>query len=249
MIRLPLCCILAACLTTGCMLLTPEDPPHEPTELKPDDFAWDDIDIARDYTFIDVARIDCGSVRSELTGSGKCLPVKLPFATSAIQCPLSYPADTLTFACIDKGDVPAVYVRFSFSKSAKNIDLTDFMPCEVVADGPLAGKAPRYPTDPGYHACLCQNTGTPGELLGEDSALRPAGTFIDLSQSPRTDQELQNLQKNHLLDGPFDLVMDSRFLDDQARNMAFKNLPALFGFYRKLPIHPNVNQPKSDSIN
>ncbi|MBR4985775.1 MAG: hypothetical protein IKY83_08545 [Proteobacteria bacterium] len=242
--------LISSLLLTGCMLLTPEDPPHEPKDLKPDDFAWDEIDIARDYKFIDVTRIDCGSVRSNLSGSGKCLPVKLPFATSALQCPLSYPAETLTFACIDKGDIPAVYVRFSFAETAKNIDLTALMPCEIVSDGPAAHKPPRFPTDPGYHACLCQNTGTPGALINAPDTLRPAGIYIDLTAAERSEQSLHNLQQNHLLDGPFDIVLDARFLDEDARTQAFKNLPELFSFYRNLEIHPNIHTaPKPDNLN
>ena len=245
---LRLCFLISALLLTGCMLLTPEDPPQEPTELKPDDFAWDEIDIAQDYEYIDVTRIDCGTLRSKLTGSGKCLSVKLPFATSAIRCPLSFPAESLTFACIDQDQVPALYVSFAFSKNAHNIDLSELMPCAPASDGPAAQKPPRFPTDPGYHVCLLQNA-TPGELVQAPDALRPAGTYIDLSNTACTDADIQHLLNNHILSGPFDIVMDTRFLDEQARTKAFKDLPALFRFYRKLPVHPNLNTaPNTDSI-
>ncbi|MBQ9816294.1 MAG: hypothetical protein IJM59_02340 [Proteobacteria bacterium] len=224
----------------ACNLLTPEDPPLEPKILNQTDFAWDELDIAVKYEFIQVPRIDCPKIQSELTGSGKCLPKTIPIG-SGIECPLEYPAKSLFFSCISGEDAPIVFARLEWSDNAKNIDFSHpFGPCRFAQAGPLAGEPPRYTTDPGYKVCLFEKTPTPGSLRGQEGSERPAGMFIDLSQNTLSMEELNKYITLQFIDAPAAFVMDSRFLNEEERIQALKDVLTIFSFYRRLPATPSM---------
>lgn len=152
----PLLAILLYCSLQGCFLLTPEDPPLEVKTLYPNDFAWDELDLAMNPDYYPDTPVDCASIQSILTATGRCLPKALPMG-AAIECPLAYPAEKLLYACLTSGEekVPAIYLRFRWNNTAKDIRLSEkFGTCTMAQAGPLAGEKMRYPTDPGYKVCL-----------------------------------------------------------------------------------------------
>ena len=76
----------------GCNLIVPPDPPPEPRQMGPDHFAWQALEITRDYDFIGVERIDCPKLTSTLTGYGLCIPVHLPMGAAVPRIPRKIPA-------------------------------------------------------------------------------------------------------------------------------------------------------------
>lgn len=232
-----LACFMMIGMLSACDIIAPPDPPFEPKDLRPDDFAWDNLDITQQYEYIQVARIDCPKIQSVLTGSGKCVPVKLPFS-AAVECPLSEPAQKLTFACVDDASsVPAVYARLEFGLSSNPIDMKKLLgDCQFVAAGPAIGQPQRYPTDQGFKACLFQKKATYSSLKGESNALRPAGMYLDFIQRTETPEQLKAQINANTFKPPIDIVMDARFLNDDERLKAFQDVNLIFQIYRQTVI-------------
>lgn len=225
----------------GCNLIVPPDPPPEPRQMGPDHFAWQDLEITRDYDFIGVERIDCPKLTSTLTGYGLCIPVHLPMG-AAVECPLAYPGKSLQFACLPTSDdIPAVYARLKFDDSAKNLEFSPKLgKCTVVGAGPAIQSSPRYPTDPGHKACLFQTTAPYSILRAEDHGARPSGLYLDLTQN---DLELDLLKKRAtvvIFDAPAALVLDARLLSREDRKNALKDVFLLFDDYRARATIPHV---------
>lgn len=221
------------CVLSACNIIVPPDPPPEPKELHPDDFAWPQLDITQQYEFTNVPRIDCPKIESVLKASGKCNPVKLSFG-SATECLLSFPAQKLQLACLtDQSSIPAVYLRMEFDESAKDIE---FYPglgaCQLAGMGPAIGQTPRYATDLGFKACLFQSKTAYSKLYGTANDQRPVGLYLDLSSHPKTIDQLTSNVTTGRFDAPVSLMMDARFLDDKDRIQALKDIDLIFSFYR-----------------
>ncbi len=224
-----------ACAFSGCYLLTPEDPPLEVKELYPDDFAWDYMDIAREYEFIGVPRIDCPMLESYLKKTGHCEPEKLPF-TTVVACPLFFPAEKLEFACIPGENIPAVYARLIWNDKV-HVDFNSGLgACRMVGAGPANGEPERYPTDPGFKACLFESAIAPGQLLGLTDQERPAGLFFDLSRNTQTIEELAKSTALLTVDAPVSLVLDTRLFPEEEREKGLDELVNFFKVYRKMPL-------------
>ena len=238
--------LLTACFlgATGCQLLTPPDPPYEDPILRPDAFAWDEFDIAQEYEYIDVPRIDCGKVESILSGSGRCVP-KHHVIGKLYECPLEKPAEKLLFACLNDENLPSVYVRFEFTSDAENVDFSKTLgECRISGGGPAAGEPARYPTDIGYKACLFTSLTTPGQILKIANTEVPAGVFVDLTDNPAP---LAMLENSQVFRAPLALVMDARYLDNDAKTQAFKDLKVIFSAYRAL--NPELHTPVVETEN
>ena len=228
------CILMMCCGTMGCQLLFPEAPPLEDPILRPDDYAWDELDIAREYTYIHVPRIDCNSMQSAIDSTGRCLPEKRPYG-SVIVCPLATPAKSLEIGCLDNEQVPDVMVRMVFEETASGIDFSELGPCTMVSAGPAGDQKMRYRTDIGYKACLFEKTTPPGQLAGAAGSERPVGIYLDFSNNPKSMSEL-NLQAQTLkFDAPVTLILDTRFLDENTRTAAFDHIHRIFDLYRKFP--------------
>ena len=227
--------LAAVLLCSGCYLLTPEDPPREVRELYPEDFAWDYIDIAREYEFIGVPRIDCILLESYLKKTGHCEPKKLPFAP-VLECPLVFPAKTLEFACIPGIETPAVYARLTWDDSVHVDAWSSLGKCRMAGAGPANDEPERYPTDVGFKACLFEDAKTPGQLLGIEGAQRPAGLLLDLSQNPKPLEELDKMTRLMTVDAPVSLVLDTQLFPEDQRAPALDTLIGFFKVYRKMPV-------------
>lgn len=224
------------CFCCACNLLVSEDPPLEPTVMAQDDYAWDNIALAIQYEFIDVPRIDCPKIESYLSGSGKCLPKKLPF-TTGYECPLKYPAKSLFFSCNITNNEPAIYARLAWDDTLRDIDFgMSLGPCQLEAAGPAIGEKPRFKTDTGYKVCLLENAKAKGTLKGEPDKRRPAGVFFDLSNNTESVDNLKKQAELKFFNAPADLVIDARLLDENDQIAALEDVFAIFSFYRKMNV-------------
>ena len=91
----------------SCDIVVPPDPPLPARDVATDDFVWGEIEIHREYEFIDVARVDCSLVLSTLTGHGICAPAKHPIG-DVVSCPLAPPGANMIVSCLSADDVPAM---------------------------------------------------------------------------------------------------------------------------------------------
>lgn len=223
---------------SACDLIIPPDPPLEPKALKPNDYAWDQLELTQTYDYIDVARVDCSKMLSVLTGSGKCLPVKLSVG-SAIECPLTYPGKKMEMACLsDQNTVPAIYVRFEWDASVANLDLKQsFGACKFVSAGPAAGESPRYQTDTGFKACLFDEKAPYSVLHGDVVSARPSGLYLDISENPSSLAQLESQVSSVRFSAPAILTLDARFLNEKERIQALKDTNMIFSFYRGFADH------------
>lgn len=232
-IRFAVLLVCAALLILpACDIIVPPDPPLESQDVSPDDFAWVQLDITQKYEYIDVARIDCPKIATALASFGKCLPVMLPIGP-ATECPMAYPAKKLQLACLtDQTDTPAVYARLELDSKAMNLDFqTTFGPCEFIGLGPAAGQTSRYATDTGFKACLFKQKAPYSGLYG-DSDARPMGLYLDVSDNPKSPEQLKQSAQNAQFDAPAALMMDARFLNKKDRIQALNDLNLIFSFYR-----------------
>lgn len=234
-------CILMICGTMGCQLLFPEAPPLEDPILMPDDYAWDELDIAREYTYINVPRIDCNTMQSAISSTGRCLPEKRPYG-NVIVCPLTKPAKSLEIGCLDHDQVPDLMVRMVFDNSESELDFSQLGSCTMVAAGPVDNQKMRYRTDIGYKACLFEKTVPPGQLAGSTGSERPVGVYLDLSENPKSMTELNQQAETLKFDAPVTLILDTRFLDENTRTEAFDHIDMIFDLYRKFA-PPKPEQP------
>ena len=218
-------------LLSGCQLLIPDPPPPETPILMPNDYAWDELDIAKDYTYIQTPRIDCGQMMSAVSSTGRCVPVKRPYG-SVITCPLEPPASMLEIGCLDHDDVPDILIQLKFENSAESVDFSSLGSCLLVGEGPAADEPPRFKTDIGYKACLFETLTPPGQLVSSTKQQRPGGFYLDLSQNPKSVDDLKHQASSLVFDGPFTLVLDTTFLDNATRSEAFNHVNRIFDFYR-----------------
>lgn len=223
--------LISACVAaslSGCSLLAPEDPPLEPKMLYSDDFAWDNMEIAEKHSFIGVPRIDCPTLQTVLSDSGKCIPKSRPYG-NVVECPVQFPAKTLEFGCLD---TDAVWLKMDFDEAVRAINfLEPYGPCQYVEDGPLAGKPERYPTDPGYKACLFTHFPIKGTLKGQPGELRPSGFFIDLANNPIRGEQLTFAAQQYI-DYPLTLIVDARLMDETERAEVMSHITGVFKYYR-----------------
>ncbi len=219
---------------SACDIVLPPDPPPEETLTTPGDFVWKDIEIAREHEFIGVTRIDCPKIISKFTGHGKCRPTALPFG-SAVACPLAYPGGNLQMACIDDGDVPAVYLRIQWAETAGKIDFSeDFGACSYALAGPAAQSEPRFAADKGYKVCLFDEFAPYSELRGQQGAQIPAGIYADFSKTGFLPGAGAKKNDRPIFDNPDALVLDARLLDPAERQAAFGHLRNVFEFYSNM---------------
>lgn len=224
---------MGACLglvlgVMACDVIMPPPPPPGPVSIGPKDFVWAKLDILRS-TFKGVARLDCPKISSTLTATGICHPIHTPLGTGLF-CPLSAPAESMTFYCITMDKVPAIYVDVRYVSTAKDIDFSSILgACDVKADGPEAGKAARYLTDKGYKACLfdAATVACKSGLQALEGVSRPIGLYLDLTGNPLTDARIDGP-----VDGPLGLVLDARLLDEDERQKAFESVFKLFSLLR-----------------
>lgn len=222
-------CLAVAVTLAGCDLVIPPDPPREATKMSPQHFAWQALTYTRD-AFIGVERIDCPKIQSTLAGYGICKPKSFPFA-NGIECPLDFPGKRLQFACITIHDVPAVYASLDLDNNAKNIDFSKiFGPCTTVKAGPAAQLPQRYPTDPGFNACLLDRIAPYSRLAGDNPHKRPAGLFLTLRRPPTPSGNL--LPDN--VDAPASIIMDSRLLPENERKQSLNDTFLIFNFFHDL---------------
>jgi len=221
--------LVLAC--TGCHQLIPEAPPPESPVLMPDDFAWDELDLAQTYTYIHNTKVDCGYMQNAIASTGRCVPQKKPYG-SVIVCPLAKPASSLEIGCLENEHTPDLMVRMSFEYASSDIDFSSFGPCHMVADGPANNQDKRYKTDPGYKACLFEQTTPPGQLSAPKGSERPVGIYLDLSDHPLSAEELSQNAASLRFSVPVTLVLDTRFLDENMRQEAFQHITDIFNYYR-----------------
>lgn len=225
-------CVVAH--VASCDLVVPPDPPLPTPDIQPDDFVWGDLEVNREYHFIDVARIDCSLVVSTLTAHGKCVPVKIPMG-SALSCPLAHPGSTMYVSCLPADDVPAVYAKIAWANDVGELDFSKaFGSCRYEMAGPAAGYAPRYDTDEGYKVCLFADIAPYSRLLGQENALRPGGLYVDFSHSPFVPDEKTTECSYPVFSNPDALVLDARLLDLEERKAALNDLFKLFEFYSSI---------------
>ena len=226
------CFLMAGWTGMGCQLLIPDAPPLENSILMPDDYAWDELDIAKEYAYIGVTRVDCGSMMSAINSTGHCLPEKRPYG-SVMVCPLNKPALSLEIGCLDHDQVPDLMVRLVFEKSASAIDFSELGPCTMVSAGPAVDQKARYRTDIGYKACLFEKTIPPGQFAGSKGSERPVGVYLDFSENTESMDELTQKAKDLKFDAPVTLILDTRFLDENTRTEAFNHVHQIFDMYRR----------------
>ena len=223
--------LFALVVLSACDVVLPPTHALEPQTLTQTDYAWKNIDL-RDYYFIGVTRIDCPMVLSYLTGSGICKPAKTPVG-SAVNCPLSFPYETLQVGCLMADDVPAVYVTLTAKKEARDIVLSQRIGrCQYAAAGPAVGESPRYQTDRGYKVCLFEGSDkiSSGRLSSQDESARPIGLYLDFSQTPMADVE--TMAEADKFNGPFTITLDARYFENDERERAFKTIFELFKIYQ-----------------
>ncbi len=224
----------ASAALAACGIVLPPDPPPEETLTAPGDFVWKDIEIARDYEFIGVTRIDCPKIISKFTGHGKCRPTALPFG-AAVGCHLAHPGDNLQMACIDDGDVPAVYLRIQWAGTAGKIAFSDaFGACSYALAGPAAQSEPRFDADKGYKVCLFDEFAPYSKLRGQRRAQIPTGLYADFSNADFLPAAGAQKNDRPVFENPDALVLDARMLDPGERQTAFGHLHNVFEFYSNM---------------
>ena len=230
-------------LVAGCQLLVPEDPPLEIPYMTADDFAWDELDIAQEYTYIGVPRVDCGYMQTALSETGRCTNGTRPYG-AVIECHLESPASILEVGCLSHDDSPDLMVRLNFESNAGDQDLSSLGKCTVVGEGPAAGEPARYVTDTGYKACLIEDAEFGGILVGTGKFQRPGGLFIDLSHTPQTLQELRSQTENMTFDARAEIVLDTRLMEESKRAEYFGAAGRIFDFYRHRSPGDHLSQPE-----